>query len=134
MEKAGGKMKWRILILVGLFVLLTGTVIWQQIYTDTTMNTVIEKAQVLSDNLMRGEVDDAPTQAKEMLDYWHTREVIVSLFVDYRDIEQIGRQADYVLAYVESGDWELARVECEQLLHVTQTFANIVSLDWQNII
>lgn len=134
MEKAGGKMKWRILILVGLFLLLTGTVIWQQIYTDTTMNTVIEKAQVLSDNLMRGEVDDAPTQAKEMLDYWHTREVIVSLFVDYRDIEQIGRQADYVLAYVESGDWELARVECEQLLHVTQTFANIVSLDWQNII
>ncbi len=134
MEKVGGKMKWRILILVGLFLLLTGTVIWQQIYTDTTMNTVIEKAQVLSDNLMRGEVDDAPTQAKEMLDYWHTREVIVSLFVDYRDIEQIGRQADYVLAYVESGDWELARVECEQLLHVTQTFANIVSLDWQNII
>jgi len=127
-------MKWRMWILSGMLVLLIFTVIWQQVYTDSTMQVMMEKSQNLSDTLMEEDTVTALAEAQEIVDFWDSREVIISLFVDYRDIEQIGRQAQYVLSYIESGDYELARVECEQLNHVSDIFYNIVKLDWQNIL
>jgi len=121
-------------ILSGMLVLLIFTVIWQQVYTDSTMQVMMEKSQNLSDTLMEEDTVTALAEAQEIVDFWDSREVIISLFVDYRDIEQIGRQAQYVLSYIESGDYELARVECEQLNHVSDIFYNIVKLDWQNIL
>jgi len=134
MGKAGGNMKWRIWVLLGMLVLLIFTVVWQQVYTDSTMQVMMEKSQTLSDTLMEEDGVTALAQAQEIVDFWDSREVIISLFVDYRDIEQIGRQTQYVLSYIESGDFELARVECEQLNHVADIFYNIVRLDWQNIL
>jgi len=127
-------MKWRIWVLFGMLVLLIFTVVWQQVYTDSTMQVMLEKSETLSNTLMEEDGVTALAQAQEIVDFWDSREVIISLFVDYRDIEQIGRQTQYVLSYIESGDYELARVECEQLNHVADIFYNIVRLDWQNIL
>jgi len=112
---------------------LIGVVIFQQIYTDNAMSTFVDKSNELSQTLLDDDLDKSRSQAKELVEFWHSKELLISLFVDYRDIEQIARQADYVLAYIESGDLQLAYVECSQLIHVSSTFHNIVKVDWHNI-
>lgn len=126
-------MRNRNVYIIILLVALIGVVIFQQIYTDNAMSTFIAKSNELSDTLMDDEKELSLTQARELVEFWHSKEMLISLFVDYRDIEQIGRQADYVLAYIESGDTQLAYVECSQLIHVSKTFHNIVKIDWHNI-
>ena len=126
-------MRYRNLFIIILLVALIGVVIFQQVYTDNALSTFVAKSTELSQTLLDDDKEEGLTQAKELVEFWHSRELLISLFVDYRDIEQIGRQADYVLAYLESGDTQLAYVECSQLIHVSSTFQNIVKLDWHNI-
>lgn len=126
-------MRNRNVYIIILLIAVIGVVIFQQLYTDNAMSTFVQKSNELSQTLLDDDLDKSRTQAKELVEFWHTRELLISLFVDYRDIEQIGRQADYVLAYIESGDLQLAYVECSQLIHVSSTFHNIVKIDWHNI-
>lgn len=126
-------MRNRYIYIVILLVVLIGVVTFQQIYTDSAMTTFVSKADELSATLMEEDEQKSIEQAKELVEFWHSKEILISLFVDYRDIEQIGRQADYVLAYIQSGDMQLAYVECSQLIQVSKTFHNIVKIDWHNI-
>ena len=60
--------------------------------------------------------------------------MVLSLFVDYREIEQIGRQIELISQHLDNKDFELASVECGLLLHVVETYQNTISFDWHNII
>jgi len=124
----------RVWFIVILFVILVAGVILEQIYTDNTYSTLNTKITELQENIVNAEIEEGQQLAKEIDEYWSGREVLLSLFVDYRDIEMIGRQLELVMGHLSNEDLELAIVECNMLSHLVKTYRNTIGLDWQNII
>ncbi len=119
-----------ILILV---VALAGIVTWEQVYTDNSISSMLEEISTLSMEIENKDLESSKVQAQKIIDKWEKKEAVICLFVDFRDIEQIGKQADLVLSHLENEDFELAKVECNTLRRVVETFENMVGIDWQNI-
>lgn len=122
--------------LIAIFVLvgvLAGLVIWEQVYTDNALNNMLTNIQSLEVELEAENLEQSRVLAQKINDTWDKNEAIICLFVDFRDIEQIGRQADLVVSHLGNEDFELARVECNTLQRVVETFKDIVKFDWQNI-
>lgn len=119
-----------ILILV---VALAGIVTWEQVYTDNSISSMLGEISTLSTEIENKDLESSKVQAQKIIDKWEKEEAVICLFVDFRDIEQIGKQADLVLSHLENEDFELAKVECNILRRVVETFENMVGIDWQNI-
>ena len=116
-----------------LMAFLAGIVTFEQIYIDTSVATMKQEINVLISNLEEENLANSTAQAEKIVKMWQEREMIICLFVDYRDIEQIGKQSDLVLSHLKNSDFELAKVECNTLKKVLDTFGNMVNIDWQNI-
>ncbi len=116
-----------------LMAFLAGIVTFEQIYIDTSVATMKQEINVLISSLEEENLADSTAQAEKIVKMWQEREMIICLFVDYRDIEQIGKQSDLVLSHLKNSDFELAKVECNTLKKVLDTFGNMVNIDWQNI-
>lgn len=116
-----------------LIVLLGGIITFEQVYMDQTVGAMMTEIEALDKNLEDGDLAASKARAHKIINMWEQKEMIICLFVDYRDIEPIGRQSDLVLSHLENEDFELAKVECNTLRHVVLTFGNTVSIDWHNI-
>ena len=110
-----------------------GIVTWEQIYTNNSISSLLNEVDVLSTEISNENLETSKIQAQKIIDMWEKEEAVICLFVDFRDIEQIGKQADLVLSHLENNDFELAKVECNTLKRVVETFENMVGLDWQNV-
>ena len=122
----------KILFVLCLFIALVGVISFEQIYTETAIKDMIEKVNVLQTSVVNNE-ESSKQQVDSVVKFWADKEKIICLFVDYRDIEQIGKQADLVKSHLGNGDFELAIVECNALLHAIENFSNMVKLDFFNI-
>lgn len=123
----------KLITILALVVVLAGIVTWEQVYTDSALNNMIEKIETLEDELVAENLDGSLNIAQNITHIWDENEKIICLFVDFRDIEQIGRQADLVVSHLKNNDFELAKVECNTLQRVVETFRDTVKFDWQNI-
>lgn len=110
-----------------------GVVTWEQIYTNNSISSLLNEVDLLSTEISNENLETSKLQAQKIIDMWEKEEAVICLFVDFRDIEQIGKQADLVLSHLENNDFELAKVECNTLKRVVETFENMVGLDWQNV-
>ena len=110
-----------------------GVVTWEQIYTNNSISSLLNEVDLLSTEISNENLETSKLQAQKIIDMWAKEEAVICLFVDFRDIEQIGKQADLVLSHLENNDFELAKVECNTLKRVVETFENMVGLDWQNV-
>ncbi len=117
-----------------LFTVLVVGVILEQVYTDNTYAKMETDISSLQTNIKSSKLEESRKLADSIDDFWNNREVVLSLFVDYRDIEQIGRQLELIKAHLGNEDFELAKVECNLLEHIVKTFHNTIGFDWQNII
>lgn len=110
-----------------------GVVTWEQIYTNNSISSLLNEVDLLSTEISNENLETSKLQAQKIIDMWEKEEAVICLFVDFRDIEQIGKQADLVLSHLENNDFDLAKVECNTLKRVVETFENMVGLDWQNV-
>ncbi len=124
----------RLIAILVLVLVLFGVVITEQVYTDTKINDLLENVALLESEIIAENLENSKVLAQKVVDMWNEYEKVICLFVDFRDIEQIGRQTDLVLSHLNNGDFELARVECNTLERVIETFNNMVRFDWQNIL
>lgn len=124
----------RIIVIACLFLVLICVVTFEQIYTDNATSTMIEQTQNLQVAIDENNLQKSISLASNIKDFWKEKEIAISLFVDYRDIEQIAKQINLVVSHLGNEDFELAKVECNLLFHIVSTFKNTVSFDWQNII
>lgn len=124
----------RVWFILSLFAVLLTGVILEQVYTDNTYAKMESDISVLQENIASAKIENSQSLAKRLDDYWSEREVVLSLFVDYRDIEQIGRQLELIKSHLANEDLELATVECNLLSHIVKTYHNTIGFDWQNII
>ncbi len=124
----------RVWVILALLVVLVTGVILEQIYTDQTYGTMDTQVQELHSAILEGDLESSREIADALDKYWAEREVVASLLVDYRDIEQIGRQIVLVKAHLNNDDLELAKVESTLLKHIIDTYRKTIGFDWQNIV
>ncbi len=124
----------RNVFVVLLFVILLVGVLLEQNYIDNSFESMKENVSSLLDEIENENLDSSTQDVFKIKKYWQDREIVLSLFVDYREIEQIGRQIELIVAHLNNVDFELASVECELLLHIVKTYHKTVCFDWQNII
>ena len=93
-----------------------------------------EDVESLKIDIKNEELKTSKTKIQDIKTYWQDRELVLSLFVDYKDIDQIGKQIELISAHLQNDDFELAFVECDLLCHIIKTYYNTVNFDWQNII
>ena len=126
-------MKVRVIILFSMLLFLIGVVVWEQTFIDNTLKEITLKSNQLYASLEEEDLTQSKALANEVHKYWKEREGVISLIEDYRDIEQIGKQSCYIIAYLDDEDFELARSECLQFLHLIKNFSRMVSFDLHNI-
>ena len=126
-------MRVRIILLFGMFAFLVVAVLCEQIFIDNTLNALTEKSNQLYASLEEENLTESKALAQEVHKYWKDREGIFSLIEDFRDIEQIGKQSCYIISYLDDEDFELARSECKQFIHLVSNFSKMVKFDLHNI-
>lgn len=124
----------RNIIVFILFIVLLGGVILEQNYIDSSYVLMEKEINVLNQNLEDENISLSKQKIKQIDSFWKNREVVLSLFADFRDIEQIGKQINLISSHLENKDFDLAKVEAKLLEHIILTYHNTVSFDWQNII
>lgn len=112
---------------------LIGVVVWEQIYVDETLKTISTMSTELYEVLEDEDLIKSKEIANDMHNYWLKRQTVISLMVDYRDIEQIGRQSSYIISHLDNEDFELARSECQQFRYIVGNFSNMTHFDLHNI-
>ena len=124
----------RNIIVLCLFAVLLVGVLLEQNYIDNSLKTMETEAIELWDGIEQEQLEFSSNKVLKIKKYWKEKEFVLSLFVDYKEIEQIGRQIELIEAHLDNVDFELAAVECELLLHIVKTYYQTVCFDWQNII
>jgi len=125
------KKVWVMLII---FVILIFGVCLEQAYIDNTYKNMEQKTISLQTSILNQDEQKSLNNVEDIDGYWNKKEIVFSLFVDYKDIEQIGRQISLIKSHINNQDFELAMVECNLLLHILSTYYSTISFDWQNII
>ncbi len=123
----------KLIVVLVLLLFLVGIVTFEQLYTDDSINRMLNGIDTLETSLDNEDIATSTAKINELVTLWDARESVICLFVDFRDIEQIGRQADLVRSHLLNEDFELARVECNTLQRVLETFRDMVHFDVANI-
>jgi len=124
----------KVWVMLVIFIVLIVGVSLEQVYIDKTYNSMINKTTTLQSEILNQNEERSLITIKNIDNYWKEREIVLSLFVDYKDIEQIGRQISLIKSHLNNQDFELAMVECNLLSHIVSTYYKTISFDWQNII
>ena len=123
----------KIVFVVCLFVTLVGVICFEQIYTENSLSNITTEVNQLQTFIKTSDLSSCNNQINKIESMWAEREKIICLFVDYRDIEQIGKQANLVKSHLNNQDFELANVECNALMRAIENFSNMVKFDFFNI-
>ncbi len=123
----------KIIFLVCLFASLVGVALFEQIYTEDALKEITTEVSSLQSLILEKDLDKSFAKVEEVESIWADKEKIICLFVDYRDIEQIGKQANLVKTHLLNNDFQLAKVECFALQHAIDNFTNMVKFDFFNI-
>ncbi len=124
--------KRNVFVLILLTVLFVG-VLLEQNYIDSSLSHMQKESIILSEKI-KDNSNDSILRTEQMMKYWTNKEFVLSLFVDYKEIEQIGKEIEQIRSYLEIDDYELALVEANLLKHILKTYHQTVNFDWQNII
>ena len=122
------------LAFIFLTIFLIGFVTFEQIYTNNALSTLKQEVNTLSTEIENENLNASKTQIKKVITMWNENEKIICLFVDFRDLENIGKFAVQVYSHLDNEDFELAKVECNSLQKAIDTFYNMISIDITNIL
>ena len=123
----------KIIWVVVLFIALISVVSFEQVYTENSLQDMFVRVDNLQTTIDDEDLTKSKANAMDIVDFWADKERVICLFVDYRDIEQITKQANLVVSHLDNKDFELAKVECNALYQAVQNFYNMVKLDFTNI-
>ena len=123
----------KIILVLCLFIGLVGVISFEQLYTEKALSDMFSRVNALQDSIKEENLDDSKSKSHDIVSFWADKERVICLFVDYRDIEQITKQANLVVSHLDNKDFELAKVECNALHQAVENFSNMVKFDFWNI-
>ena len=121
-----------------LFALLIGIVCFEQIYVNTTIASFLDRIETVNAAMLEEEenVDGEKIKLKffEMKDYWKEKENYLTLFIDHKDIREIGQSISRLEGGIMENDRVQVHAEIRLLSDYTKTYQKLVSFRWENIL
>ena len=96
----------KIVLVLCLFLGLVGVICFEQIYTENSINEIFAEIDILQTNIEKEDLEASKKKAEYIVEFWGEREGVICLFVDYRDIEQITKQANLVVSHLSNKDFQ----------------------------
>lgn len=119
-----------------LLVLLTvvGLGVIDLVIINGTFNDITQKVDVI-DQTYTGEItQQLKSQAEDLHGYWHKKEHVLNMFVQFRDVEMLGKQIDLVKAMIEYNDADGLDVEISQMKNMIKTVQNVYAFNFYNLL
>lgn len=128
----------KLIICIILLAGLIGFCSWEQCYIDTTLNSMMEQISHVQTSIEdnESELDSKVTIAnfEKMQDFWESREATMSMFIDHKNLSQIGQGLARLKAALEENDYTLSVTEIYLLREVTFVCQRISTFNLRNII
>ena len=128
----------KLIICIVLLVSLLGFCSWEQHYIDSTLDKMLEHIRVVQASVESNETDlynyDTMLRFDTMQKYWESREATMSMFIDHKNLSQIGQGLARLKASLEENDYTLSITEVYLLQEVTFVCQRISTFNLHNII
>ena len=128
----------KLIICLILLVSLIGFCAWEQLYIDTTLNEMLTHISVIQASAEGNKANlynnDTMQHFDKMQKYWENREAAMSMFIDHKNLSQIGQGIARLKASLEENDYTLTITEIYLLQEVTFVCQRISTFNLHNII
>lgn len=128
----------KLIICIALLTGLIGFCTWEQFYIDTTLDTMLEHISVVQASVESNQSnlnnEEIFLHFSKMQEYWESREVTMSMFIDHKNLSQIGQGIARLKASLEENDYTLSITEVYLLQEVTFVCQRISTFNLHNII
>ena len=128
----------KLIICIVLLVSLLGFCAWEQHYIDTTLDDMLTHISVIQASVEGNKENlyntDTMLHFNKMQEYWEKREATMSMFIDHKNLSQIGQGIARLKASIEENDFTLTITEVYLLQEVTFVCQRISTFNLHNII
>ena len=128
----------KLIICCLLTITLMGFCAWEQFYIDSTLDEMLEHIGTVQASVESNEANLYNTDTMEhftkMQTYWETREATMSMFIDHKNLSQIGQGLARLKASLEENDFTLTITEVYLLQEVTFVCQRISAFNLHNLI
>lgn len=128
--------KNRTIIILIVFALLLAGVIIEQIFINTTLDSVINKTLGLQEQIENTSdinTNDIIENIENLDEYWTEKENSLCIIINHRDMEKVGEQIIKLKTYIIQNDKKNAVYEADILYFYINGFKHIMSVNFQNI-
>ena len=127
-------MKCKVFVIVGLVLMLTGLVVYEEIMVNNSLNLIFEKSIKLQAFTADSEYINnsyVVTEADQIYDIWEDYEDKLSFVINHKNIQDMGIQITNLKAYITTNDIEDFRQTIALIVYYTDLFRHMagVSLD-----
>ena len=117
------------IVIISLF--LIGFSVFEGVFTKNVVNNMEKSANEIVLLLENGE--QVKTKVDELNDYWKQKESMICLFINHKDMEEIGRALKKAQAHLENEDKQSALIEMKSLVDEVSAFKHVSEFNIQNI-
>lgn len=117
------------IVIISLF--LIGFSVFEGVFTKNVVNNMEKSANEIVLLLENGE--QVKTKVDELNDYWKQKESMICLFINHKDMEEIGRSLKKAQAHLENEDKQSALIEMKSLVDEVSSFKHVSEFNIQNI-
>ena len=121
----------RMLCVLFITALLLAGSIYETFYISDTIDNLLLIGESVVDGLSKNV--SQLEKVESLSNYWEEREKRICLFINHKDMEQIGEQIKKAQSYLEDDDRESALVEMKQFNYIVNSFKHISEFNIQNI-
>ena len=117
--------------------ILLATIIWAQIYVETTLNYTLKQIEVLSQNISNTNLiatENILNFAKNLDDYWTEKERVLCLVINHNDLNRIGEQIKKVVIYIEQNDKDNCEYELITLKFYAESYQHVMDIKFENLL
>ncbi len=126
--------KRNIIIFLLFSALITGAVM-EQIYIKQSIDGLQQKISVLEQEIDKNfQSEQSFNQVEEIRVYWHNREKVLSMFINYKELKEIVVQISRLQQTMWQGDEENTYIELTVLKNITTSTEKVIGFNFQNVI
>lgn len=127
------KVLWAIIITILLFAIVIG----EQIFVDNTLDTLINKIDIVETSISSTETINKQNiiEICDDLDkFWTEKEKILCLFINHNDLNKVGEQIKKVKIYVEQNRKDDCEYELDTLKFYAESCKHVMEINVQNLL
>ena len=125
----------KIIVVLVITSILIATVILEQVFVQSTLNSLIEQINIFETAISQTE-DINTTKINILIDnidvFWTEKEQLLCLSINHNDLNQVGEEIKRVKAYVKQNDKKECMIELEALIFFANSYKHVMEITPQN--